>query len=69
LKRKSWTKEDSSKGYDTSKKSHELFYDQTLGRYILKIIDVDSLLPLFIKVPSIDPRELKFTKNRKLHLQ
>jgi hypothetical protein len=52
----------------TVKKSYELFYDETSERPILKIIDVDSMFPLLIKVPSVEPRELIFTKNQKIHL-
>jgi len=48
--------------------SYELFYDETSEHHILEIINVDSLLPLFIKVQSIEPRLLQFTKNKKLHL-
>jgi hypothetical protein len=50
------------------KKSYELLYDETSERFVFKVFDVDSLFPLLIKVPSVEPRELIFTQNQKLHL-
>ena len=47
---------------------YEISYDETSERCVFKIIDVDSFLPLLIKVPSLEPRELILTKNQKLHL-
>jgi hypothetical protein len=49
-------------------KGYEISYDETSERFVFKIVDVDSLFPLLIKVQSIEPRELIFTKNKKLHL-
>jgi hypothetical protein len=75
LREKDLTKAGKIKVYDISKKlqqlkkSHEIFYDETSQRYILEIIDVDSLFPLLIKVQSIEPRELVLTRNQKLHLR
>jgi hypothetical protein len=51
------------------KKAYEIFYDEISERYIFEIIDVDSLFPLLIKVNSIEPRELVFTRSHKLHLK
>ncbi len=47
---------------------YEITYDETSERSVFKIIDVDSLFPLLIKVQSIEPRELIITRNQKLHL-
>jgi hypothetical protein len=59
---------DNPKNLKKFKKSYEIFYDEISERYVLQIIDVDSLFPLLIKVPSIGPRELIFTNKQKLHL-
>ena len=75
MRGKDRTKADPIKVYDNPiklqkfKKSYEIFYDETSERYIFEIIDVDSLFPLLIKVQSVEPRELVFTRSQKLHLR
>ena len=50
-------------------KSYEIYYDENLQRYVFEIDDTEALFPLWIKAPSVSPRELVITKNQKMHLR
>ena len=50
-------------------KGFEIIYDKLSERMVLNILDPDTMLPLLIKIPEAEPRELRRTITGKLHMQ